>query len=222
MLLAAGRGARLAPLTNLTPKPLLDVDGQTLIEHQIYRLRDAGFTELVINLAHLGGQIENLIGNGRALGVRVAYSREPDGPLETGGGIRRALPLLGDDPFAVVNSDVWTAYDYRRLPCEPTDLAHLVLVPNPEHNPGGDFGLRGTRVTADKAPRLTFAGIAVYRPELLRGEGPEKFPLAPLLRAAAVRGQVSGERYDGEWIDVGTPERLSAVRRLATGKRKSN
>ncbi len=210
MILAAGRGERMRPLTDHTPKPLLAVRGRPLIEYHILALAAAGIRELVINHAHLGEQIVAALGDGRRFGVHIRYS--PESPaLETGGGIFRALSLLGDAPFVVVNGDVWSDYDFARLPSEPEGLAHLVLVDNPPHHPEGDFVLRGGRVQAQGGKKLTFSGIGVYRPQLFSGCRPGVFPLTPLLRAAMARAQVSGEHYTGIWCDVGTPERLRAL-----------
>lgn len=210
MILAAGRGERMRPLTDHTPKPLLVVGGKPLIVHHILRLRDAGYTELVINHAWLGEQLPAALGDGSGHGVHITWSPEGEA-LETGGGIHRALPLLGDAPFLVVNGDVWTDYPYARLRHAPTGLAHLVLVANPPQHPQGDFALDHGRVRSDGAPRHTFSGIGVYRPELFAGCAPGKFPLAPLLRAAMAGDQVSGELYPGRWYDIGTPERLTAL-----------
>ncbi len=209
MLLAAGRGERLRPLTDHTPKPLLEVGGRTLIEWQIARLLRAGVREFVINLAHLGTQIESRLGDGARYGARFHYSAEPVGALETGGGIRQALPLLGDTPFIVANADVWIEFDYARLTAPTRDLGHLVLVRNPAHNAGGDFALTGDRIANDGPQRYTFAGVAVYSRALFEHLPAGRFPLAPLLRAAADRGLLGGQLHDGCWIDVGTPERLA-------------
>lgn len=209
MLLAAGRGERLRPLTDHTPKPLMQIGERTLIEWQIERLRAAGVRDFVINLAHLGEQIERHLGDGRRQGLRFRYSHEPVGALETGGGIRQALPLLGDAPFIVANADVWIEFDYRLLPALGNDLAHLVLVPNPRHHPRGDFALVDGRVANDGAALLTFAGVAVYAPALFADRSQGRFPLAPLLRAATAEGRVSGQLHTACWIDVGTPERLA-------------
>ncbi len=211
MILAAGRGERLRPLTDRVPKPLLEVGGQPLLAWHILALRTAGCSELVINLGHLGARIRTYCGCGERFGVTVHYSQEPPGALETGGGIQQALPLLGPDPFVVVNGDVWTDYPLADLPAQPGGLAHLVLVDNPAHHPAGDFALRAGRVTLDSEPRLTFAGISVLRPGLFAGWRPGCFPLAPLLAAAAASGQVGGEHYRGRWYDVGTPARLQQV-----------
>ncbi len=214
MILAAGRGLRLRPLTDHTPKPLLRAGGRALIEHQLAALVEGGFTEPIVNLAHLGGRIRAVLGDGSRYGARIHYSDEGTYPLETGGGIRQALEWLGPDPFVVVNADVWTDYPYRRLPKDPDGLAHLVLVDNPPHHPEGDFALVGGRVRGEGTTRLTFSGIAVYRPELFAGCEPGAFPLAPLLQDAALRGQVAGEHYRGRWVDVGTPERLTELDRM--------
>lgn len=216
MILAAGRGERMRPLTDRTPKPLLQAGGKALIEHLIEALHAAGFRELVINHAHLGEQLVTHLGGGERFGVKIAWSEEPEGALETGGGILQALPLLGDNHFLVVNGDIWTDYPFARLPASPAGLAHLVLVENPPHHPAGDFVLEGSRVHDRGGARLTFSGIGVYHPDLFRGCRPGAFPLAPVLRAAMRRGEVSGEQYPGGWIDIGTPERLAALdRRLS-------
>lgn len=208
MILAAGRGERMRPLTDHTPKPLLEVGGKALIVHQIERLAGAGIRDIVINHAHLGAHIEAALGDGSTFGVRIRYSPEPHG-LETGGGIFKALPLLGPEPFLVVNGDVWSDVDLGRLRLAEGDLAHLVLADNPPHHPEGDFVLRGTRVLADGAPRLTFTGLGLYHPALFAGCTPGVFPLAPLLRQAMAAGRVSGEHHRGLWFDIGTPERLA-------------
>jgi MurNAc alpha-1-phosphate uridylyltransferase len=210
MILAAGRGERMRPLTDHTPKPLLEAGGRPLIGHHLAALARAGVREVVVNHAHLGAQIEQALGDGAAYGLRIRYSPE-EVALETGGGIFRALPLLGPDPFIVVNGDVWTDFDPARLRLADADLAHLVLVDNPAHHPAGDFVLAGDRVREDGGPRLTFSGVGVYRPALFDGCAPGRFPLAPLLRAAIAVGRVSGEHHRGRWVDVGTPERLAAL-----------
>ena len=216
MILAAGRGERMRPLTDDTPKPLLKAGGKALIEYHVEALAAAGFTELVINHAHLGGQIEAFLGDGDRYGLSILYSPEPEGALETGGGIRHALPLLGEAPFVVVNADVWTDFPFRRLRFEPPGLAHLVLVDNPPHHPAGDFVLHEGVVTDAGEPRLTFSGIGLYRPELFADQPDAAFPLAPLLRNAMQRGAVSGEHYTGRWVDVGTPGRLQQLDRMLT------
>lgn len=216
MILAAGKGERMRPLTLHTPKPLLPVGGVPLIEHHIRALAAAGFRELVINHAWLGEQIEAYLGDGARLGVSIVYSAE-GAPLETGGGIARALPLLGEAPFLLVNGDVWCDYPFADLRRPLAGLAHLVLVDNPTHHPQGDFCLEG----ACARPRgeqlgLTYSGIAVLDPALFAGCPPGAFRLAPLLVEAMGRDAVSGEHYRGQWVDVGTVERLAEVeRRLA-------
>ncbi|MEJ2406544.1 MAG: nucleotidyltransferase family protein [Candidatus Thiodiazotropha sp.] len=215
MILAAGRGERMRPLTDRLPKPLLPVMGKPLIVHHIERLAAAGYRELVINHAYLGEMIETALGRGDRWGVQISYSPEARA-LETGGGIFRALPLLGQDPFLVINGDVWTDYDFTRLGLADTDLAHLVLVPNPPQHPQGDFRLIAGRVEDGPGECLTFSGIGVYRPDLFYGSQGGAFPLAPLLRKAMHSDHVSGERHDGYWIDVGTPERLLALERRLT------
>lgn len=213
MILAAGRGNRMRPLTDRTPKPLLVAGGKPLIVHHIERLAAAGIRELVINHAHLGAQIETALGDGGAFGVRIRYSAENEA-LETGGGIFKALPLLGPAPFLVINGDIWTDCDVHGLQLAEGDLAHLVLVDNPPHHPTGDFALEDDRVQADGTPRHTFSGIGIYRPALFDGCIPGAFPLAPLLRRAMSAGRVSGRLHTGRWFDIGTPERLAELDRL--------
>ena len=211
MLLAAGRGERMRPLTDNTPKPLLRIGGQTLIEHHIHALAQANFTELVINHAHLGEQIVQALGDGDAYGVNIRYSPETGAALETGGGVYNALPLLGDAPFIVVNADIWTDYSFTGLPHDPVGLAHLVMVDNPEHHAAGDFSLSNAQLSQQGPRMLTFSGIGVYRPALFAGCTAGAFPLAPLLREAMDKEAVSGEYFTGRWFDIGTPERLAAV-----------
>lgn len=206
MILAAGRGERMRPLTDTMPKPLLRVGGRPLIEHLIRALARAHYRDLVINHSYLGAAIETALGDGAKYGVRIRYSPEPPRALETGGGIRQALPLLGD-AFLVVNGDVWTDYPFERLAQPLKGLAHLVLVDNPAHHPRGDFALTEDLVR-DAEPRLTFAGIGVYRAALFAGAPAERFPLVSVLRRAIATGQASGEHYRGRWYDIGTPERL--------------
>jgi N-acetyl-alpha-D-muramate 1-phosphate uridylyltransferase len=218
MILAAGRGERMRPLTDHTPKPLLQAGGKSLIVWHIERLRAAGFTHIVINHAHLGQQIEDALGNGAALGVSIDYSREGIA-LETAGGIATALPLIDAEVFTVVNGDIYCEFDFSRL-AEPLarlavghDQAHLVLVDNPPHHLKGDFVLDAGRIVtplpAPLASRLTFSGIGVYHRALFaHTPAHEKAPLAPLLRQAIDAGRASGEHFAGRWVDVGTPERL--------------
>lgn len=216
MILAAGKGERMRPLTLHTPKPLLKVGDKPLLQWHIEALAAAGLRELVINHAWLGEQIESTFGDGAALGVQIAWSAEGE-PLETGGGIHRALPLLGDGPFVLVNGDVWTRFDFAHLSLPPGKLAHLVLIDNPAHNPHGDFLLTAGDVgnPGDGKTGLTYSGIAVLHPALLAEQPAGAFALAPLLRQAADQGRVSGEHFRGPWIDVGTPERLAEADRQA-------
>lgn len=211
MLLAAGRGERMRPLTDHCPKPLLPVGGKPLIAWQLERLAAAGFTEIVINLSWLGEQIAAALGDGADYGVSICYSREPSPALETGGGIFNALPLLGPGPFLLVNGDVFTDVDLAALRLAPDDLGELVLVPNPAHNPRGDFCLAADRVVAQGGERLTYAGIALLRPELLRGAAAGRFPLLPWLNAARDAARLGGRRHTGRWLDVGTAARLAQL-----------
>jgi len=240
MVLAAGRGERMRPLTLDRPKPLLEVAGLPLVGHHLHALAMAGFREVVINVSWLGQQIRAALGDGSRYNVRIEYSDEGPEPLETGGGIFRALPLLGPAPFLVLNGDVWTDFPYAKLRGSPAtdDLAQLVLVPNPAHNPRGDFVLRAGRIVEpareldrhgnqddrghDSEPhgqdeRLTFSGVGVYRSELFAGCQDGIFKLAPLIRSAAREGRVGGELHDGEWMDIGTPERLVELDRRLRG-----
>jgi MurNAc alpha-1-phosphate uridylyltransferase len=213
MLLAAGRGERMRPLTDATPKALLPAGGEPLVVRLIGQLAAAGFAELVVNYAHLGAQIEAALGDGARFGVRIRYSPER-AALETAGGIANALALLGPAPIVAVNADLHTDYPFGALrgALRADADAHLVLVDNPPHHPAGDFALAGGRVANRGAPMLTFSGIGVYRPALFAGIAPgERAPLAPLLRAAADRGRLGGEHFAGRWIDVGTPERLARL-----------
>ena len=212
MILAAGRGERMRPLTNHTPKPLLRAGGKPLIVWHIEKLAKAGFHDLVINHAHLGTQIENALGDGSQFGVSIDYSPEAEA-LETAGGIANALPLLGNKPFLVVNGDVFCDFDFMTLtPLPENTLAWLVLVNNPEHNPSGDFALQENIVSDDATEKLTFSGIGVYHPDLFRDvDRGSKAKLAPLLRRAIKTNQVRGEHYQGRWLDIGTPERLAEL-----------
>lgn len=215
MLLAAGKGTRMLPLTAATPKPLLKAGGVTLIEQQIRKLAAQGFTEFVINHAWLGAQIEQALGDGSALGVSIQWSREGE-PLETAGGIVRALPLLGPQPFVVVNADIWTDFPFATLgsALHTNDLVHLVLVPNPEQHPAGDFGLAAGRLVLKEAvttSSYTYSGMAVFDPCLFAGMADGKAPLLPLLKKAIAENRASGTLFGGQWLDVGTPERLAAL-----------
>ena len=212
MILAAGRGERLRPLSDRLPKALMRVNGRALIEHLLLALAAAGVSEVIINLSWLGAMIRNRLAGGRAYGVRIAYSDEGDSALETGGGISKALPLLGREPFWVVNADVRTDFPFAGANFRSGDLAWLMLVANPVHNPRGDFGLQGGRVNGE-VPRYTFGGISVLSPALFEGVTEKRFGLAPLLRSAAAEARVSGAVYDGYWADAGTASRLEAIRR---------
>lgn len=217
MVLAAGRGSRLRPLTDRLPKPLVPVAGRALIDWRLEALAAAGVREVVINIAYRGAQIAEHVGDGAAWGLRVQYSDEGDHALETGGGIARALPLLGHAPFLLCNADAFCDLDLGGLAARAAALpdgtdAHLVLVPNPPEHPQGDFSLRGDAVAPRGDQALTYSGLAVLRPALLAGQGVDAFPLAPLLFDAARRGRVSGERFEGFWCDVGTPVRLARTR----------
>ena len=214
MILAAGLGTRMRPLSEDLPKPLLPVRGKPLLQYLVEALARAGAGRIVINHGHLGEKIEAALGDGARFGIQIIYSAEGPMPLETGGGIRRALPLLGTEPFIVSNGDVWTDFDFAALPARPAGLAHIVLVPNPAHHSAGDFCLAGTQVTETGPLRLTYSGIGVFRPELFRNCPEGAFPLAPLLREAIRRGEVSGEYYSGRWVDVGNPDRLREVDRV--------
>lgn len=224
LVFAAGKGERMRPLTEHTPKPLLAVRGKPLIEWHLERLAAAGVTDVVVNTAWLAERFEPALGDGARWGLKLHYSREGAEPLETGGGMLHALTWLGEAPFLAVNGDIWCDFDFATLPAEPRGLAHLVMVDNPDHNARGDFALdAGGALHADGATRLTFAGIGVYRPSLLKDwrdvigavagvdDVPPRFKLAPLLRAAMARGEVTGQHHRGIWTDVGTPERLAAL-----------
>jgi MurNAc alpha-1-phosphate uridylyltransferase len=215
MILAAGRGERLRPLTDTLPKPLVDVGGRPLVEYHLESLARAGFREVVINQGHLGHLLAEALGDGSRWGIRIQWSVEPPEALETGGGIFQALPKLGSGPFLVVNGDLRTAYPFSRLRAVKCDWAHLVMVPNPDHNPGGDFALTGARVRENGEPRLTFSGIGVYHPRLFDGCEAGRFSVVPLLRSAMENHLVTGEVYRGYWNDIGTEERLEAARREA-------
>ena len=212
MILAAGLGTRMRPLTDHTPKPLLEVGGIPLIVWHLEKLAHYGFKEVVINIAHLGWQIPQALGDGSEWGLHIVYSDEQEeGGLESAGGIVKALPHLADsDLFLVVNGDVWTDYDFEVDKKLGEDvLAHLILVKNPEHNPKGDFSLLDGKVV--DSPQYTFSGIGYYSPKLFEGVPYGKSALAPLLRAAMIEGKVTGELYEGEWYDIGTPQRLEAL-----------
>jgi MurNAc alpha-1-phosphate uridylyltransferase len=217
MILAAGRGERMRPLTDHTPKPLLLAGGRPLIAWHLERLAASGFREVIINHAHLGEQIEQALGDGSRWGLVIRYSPEPPGALETAGGIAQALPLLGDTPFLVVNGDIWCDIDFARFRMS-TATAHLVMVDNPAHHTGGDFSLNGDRVVyAPGGETLTYAGVGVFAPAFFRGVPVgQPLKLRPLLDAAIAAGTLTGERFTGRWVDVGTPQRLAELDRELT------
>lgn len=228
MILAAGRGERMRPLTDNCPKPLLPVGGRPLISWHLQRLADAGFADVVVNHAHLGAMLESRIGDGRAFGLSIAWSAEPPGALGTAGGIAQALPLLGDQPFLVINGDIFCDWDFSHARglatsmIERGDLAHLVMVPNPPHHPQGDFELVEGRIhdASDerRAALLTFSGIGIYAPALFRAvPRGEQSQLAPELRRAMRAAQVGGECHCGRWYDIGTPERLATLEQHLRG-----
>jgi N-acetyl-alpha-D-muramate 1-phosphate uridylyltransferase len=214
MILAAGRGERMGALTAMQPKPLLTVGDRSLIEHHIVRLAASGIDELVVNLSYRGSEIREQLGDGSRFGVSIEYSEEGEPPLETGGGIVRALPLLGSQPFVLVNSDVYTDFDFRVL-VEGSRVPTLVLVRNPPHNAGGDFGLDAAGHVTAAPPLSTYAGVAVFDPSMFAGLAPGRRPLKPLLDAAIARRELRGLPFEGLWLDVGTPERLEQARALA-------
>ena len=213
MILAAGLGSRMRPLTEHTPKPLLEVGGIPLIVWHIERLAHNGFRDIVINIAHLGYMIPEALGDGSEWGVDIIYSDEQEeGALESAGGIIKALPKLGDEPFLVINGDVWCEYDFDPKFClDSSVLAHLILVPNPPHNPDGDFTLKDDRVLTDGSHKYTFSGVGYYHPDLFANLPYGKQSLAPILRDAMRANRVSGELFGGEWRDIGTPERLDKL-----------
>ena len=216
MILAAGRGERMRPLTDKMPKSMLELNGKPLIQYHVENLVQAGIVDIVINHALFGEQIETYLKDGKTLGASITYSAEGDQPLETAGGIVRALPLLGDKPFITVNADIWTDFSFQNLLCQSDDLsidsAHLILVDNPEHNKEGDFALSDGKVLNQGEPMLTYSGISIFTPEFFRDCPSGSAPLAPILRLAASQGRVTGSHYQGQWQDIGTPERLSDLR----------
>ena len=211
MILAAGRGERMRPLTDTLPKSLLKGAGKSLIIHQIEALCLANIEMIVINTGHLGDQIQHQLGTGEKFGVVIRYSKEGDEPLETAGGILKALPLLGSEPFIVANSDIYSDFDYQSLPKQLDSDAHLVLVDNPPHNLEGDFTLENGQLQNEGAQKLTYSGIGLYSPKFFKGCAYGKFPLAPLLRQSAKNNRLSGQYFSGLWNDIGTPERLKSI-----------
>ena len=211
MILAAGRGERMGHLTEHCPKPLLKINGQCLIEYHLKALQRANIRDVIINTAYLAEQIHSTLGDGSKYGLRITFSHEGDEGLETAGGITKALPLLGNHPFIVINADIWTDYDLAQLTLNTKKLAHLVLVKNPVHNPRGDFGIDTAGLLTNAPKQYTFSGIGMYSPQLFANQPCTKQALAPVLRAAIEQTEITGELYSGEWMDVGTPERLSQL-----------
>ena len=212
MILAAGRGERMRPLTDTLPKPLLEVHGKPLIVHHLENLSKSGFKDVIINIAHLGYKIPEALGDGSRWGLTISYSDEQEsGALESLGGIVKALPLLGDEPFLVVNGDVFCDYAFEYDFDLSDKMAHLILVPNPPHNEKGDFGLEGSLVCNKSDDMVTFSGIGYYNPKIFKNSEPTKAPLAPLLRKMIEKKEISGELYRGIWHDIGTPQRLQTI-----------
>ena len=222
MILAAGRGERMRPLTDKMPKSMLEVNAKPLIQYHVENLVQAGIVDIVINHALFGEQIEACLNDGKALGASITYSVEGDQPLETAGGIVRALPLLGDKPFVTVNADIWTDFPFQDLLRKsddlPNDSAHLILVDNPEHNPEGDFALSDEKVINQGEPMLTYSGVSIFTPGFFKDCTSGSAPLAPILRLAVSQGRVTGSHYQGRWQDIGTPERLSDLRQSLNNK----
>lgn len=213
MILAAGRGERMRPLTDICPKPLLTVAAKPLIVYHLEKLAAAGIREVIINHAYLGAMIIEQLGDGHQFGLSIHYSDESGEVLETGGGIFKALEWLGEEPFWVINGDVWTDLDYRQLPRQlpPGSLAHLLLTDNPDHNSSGDFSLAANRLANSGPQMLTYTGIGLYHPRLFAQCQPGRFALGPLLRQAIEQDRVTGEYFSGHWTDVGTPQRLGQL-----------
>jgi MurNAc alpha-1-phosphate uridylyltransferase len=216
LILAAGLGERMRPLTTHTPKPLLEVNGKPLIVHHIEKLVAADVRYIVINTSHLAEQFPETLGDGSRWGVRIRYSYEGPTPLETGGGMHKALPLLGPEPFIVVSADIWSDIDYAALPREPSGVAHLMMVGNPDFHPKGDFALADGRLYEGDGPadaqRLTFGNVGVYRREIVEDEVAGRFKLLPMYQRAIAAGRLSGEKYSGFWRNVGTPAQLDELR----------
>ncbi len=221
MILAAGRGERMRPLTDKTPKSMLEVNGKPLIQYHVENLVQSGIVDIVINHSEFGDQIEDYLGDGHIYGARIVYSPEEHKPLDTAGGIVKALPLLGDEPFVTVNADTWTDFSFQQLSglCRDRSdedrsnrLAHIILVDNPAHNLQGDFSLSGDRVLNEGKLMLTFSGISVFRTEFFEDCSSGRASLAPMIRQAAAQGWVTGSHYQGEWQDIGTPVRLQLLR----------
>jgi len=211
MILAAGRGERLRPITDVVPKCLVEVRGQSLLERHLEHVSKAGIKDVVINLGWLGDQIVERVGSGSEYGLNVLYSDEGDDVLETGGGIQKALPMLGNEPFLVLNADIFTEMPVQNITLRDSALGHLVLVPTPDYRAVGDFDLSGGFIRNGDTPALTFGGVAMYRPEFFAGCEAGRFSIVPLMLAAADAGRLQGSLYEGVWADVGTPERLAAI-----------
>lgn len=211
ILLAAGRGKRMRPLSDSTPKPLLKVGGVRLIEYHIQALAKMGLEEIVVNVAHLSEQFPEILGDGSRYGLNIHYSFEPEGGLETGGGIINAMSLLGAEPFLVINSDIFTDYPFTNLKSQPSRLAHVVLVDNPTHNPKGDFSINKGNLDVRQLNTYTYSGVGVFHPDFFSGDHPEIFSLTKLLNKAITDGTITAEYYDGTWLDIGTPERLKEL-----------
>ena len=212
MIMAAGKGKRLRPLTETVPKPLITVHDKPLIVYHLENLKRANIQEIIINVSHLGHKIEEALGNGESFGLTIAYSKESE-PLEVGGGILQALPLLGNEPFMVINGDIFTDFPLSNLPQQIQNLGHLVMVPNPSHHPKGDFGLNGNLIIdAKEEKKMTYSGIAILHPKLFEKSPPGILPLAPILKTAIEQKALTGEEYTGLWSDVGTLERLEKLR----------
>ena len=212
MILAAGRGKRMRPLTDETPKALLEVAGKPLIVYQIERLQKAGIHDVIINLAHCSEKIRTALGDGSRFQMQITYSNEPEGAYETGGGIIKALPLLGSEPFIVINCDLWTDYPLKNLPTDLPGLAHLVMVDNPEQNQHGDFTLNNGQISEGGTEKLTFAGIAVYHPDLFKDEALRSFSILPLIRKAIELERITGEYYQGTWININSIDLYNNLR----------
>ncbi len=220
MILAAGRGERMRPLTDHTPKPLLRAAGKPLIEYTLENLAAAGFTDIVINIAHLGALIKNHCGNGTRWGLSIVYSDEGETALETAGGIAKALPLLGDTPFLAINADIVCDFSLRPLREVKLDLAHLVMIDNPPHHPEGDFALTDSGLLTEQGKtKLTFSGIGVYRPELFEGVPAAPLKLRPVLNRAIQQQRISGQKHSGIWLDIGTPDRLEDFSNMVSNER---
>ena len=211
MILAAGQGMRMRPLTEHIPKALIEVNGACLIEHHLIRIRNAGITDVVINLGHLGTMIKDKLKDGGNYGVRIVYSDEGTHTLETAGGIINALPLLVDDLFFVINADIYTDYEIHPTTLQAPIQAHLIMVNNPPHNPGGDFGIANNLLAHNATTQLTFSGMGYYTTALFEGLQPQQLPLLKVLQPAITHGLISGEHHQGKWVDIGTMERLNSV-----------